>query len=386
MEIKDMTTEQLEARRLEIVAELDNDNADLNALEAEARAIKDELEARKANEKKRNEVRSMVAAGAGVEVRKFEEPQGKKEKTVEEIRASREYIDAFARYIKSGDDSECRSLLTKNSSVSGNPGQVPVPTVIEGRIRTAWERNGLLDLVRRTYVRGNLQVGFELTATGAVVHAEGTAAPTEEALTFGVVNLVPQSIKKWIRISDEAIDLGGEEFLDYIYDELTYQIAKEAKRLLITAITSAPAASTASAVGVPAITGASSNLGIVAQAVANLSDEATRPVAVMNRLTHADFIAAMASNGYRFDPFDGVEVHYDNTLPAYSAASAGATWMIVGDFSGAQMNFPNGGDIRIKYDDMTEAQADLVKLVGRMYVAIGVTGPGMFVKVTKASA
>lgn len=385
MTIRDMTIEQLEARRLEIVAELDNDGADLTALDVEARAIKTELEERRAAEKKRAEVRSMVAAGAGVEIRTFEEPRGAAEKTAEEVRASREYIDAFARYIKSGDAAECRSLLTKNSSVSGNPGQVPVPTVVEGRIRAAWERNGLLDLVRRTYVRGNLQVGFELSASAAAVHAEGTAAPAEETLTFGVVNLVPQSIKKWIRVSDEAIDMGGEEFLAYIYDELTYQIAREAKRLLLVAITSAPAASTATAVGVPAITGAPSDLGIVAQAVANLSDAATRPVAVINRLTHADFIAAMAANGYRFDPFEGVDVHYDNSLPAYSAAAAGATWMIVGDFAGAQVNMPNGDDIRIKYDDTSEAQADLVKLVGRMYAAIGVTGPGMFAKVVKAS-
>lgn len=381
MEIKTMTAEQLEARRLEIVAELEKDDADLNALEAEARAIKDEIENRKAAEKKRNELRSMIAGGAGKAVDGPAPEARTKEKTEDEIRASREYINAYARYIKSGDDGECRALLTKN--VTG--GQVPIPTVIEGRIRTAWERNGLLELVRRTYVRGNLQVGFELSATGAVAHTEGAAAPAEETLTFGVVNMVPQSIKKWIRISDEAIDMGGEEFLNYIYDELTYQIAKEAKRILINAITTAPAANSASAVGVPVIVGTSSNLGIVAQAVANLSDEATRPVVVMNRLTHADFIAAMAANGYKFDPFEGYEVHYDNTLPAYSAAANNAVWMIVGDFSGAQMNFPNGDDIRIKYDDMTEAQADLVKLVGRMYVAIGIVGPGMFVKVTKSS-
>lgn len=382
MDIKTMTVDELLERRTAIAAELDNADADLDALEAEVKRINEELEARKAAETKRKEIRTAVANGAGKVVEQFIEKKEEKGMTLEEIRSSKEYINAFADYIKTGDDKECRSLLTTNSTVETNPGQVPVPTIVESRVRTAWERNGLLDLVRKTYVRGNLQVGFELSATGAAVHAEGTDAPAEEALTLGVVSLVPQSIKKWIRISDEAMDLGGEEFLDYIYDEVTYQIAKEAKRQLIIKITSAGTTSTRTAIGVPKITGAPT-LAVVAQAVANLSDDAENIAIVMNRLTHADFIAAMTEANYMFDPFEGYSVHYDNTLPAYTAATSGQTWMIVGDFAGAQMNFPNGQDIRLKFDDLSEAESDLVKIVGRMFVAIGITTPGRFVNVAK---
>lgn len=381
MDFTTMTVQELEERRAAIATEVEAEGADLDALEEEVRGINAELEARKNTEAKRNEIRSAVANGAGTVTGKIPATEVH-EMTIEEIRSMPEYVNAFAEYIKTGDDSECRALLTKNSSVQSNPGQVPVPTVIEGRIRTAWERTGLLDLVRKTYVRGNLQVGFELSATGAAVHAEGTDAPAEETLTLGVVSLIPQSIKKWIRISDEALDLGGEEFLDYIYDEITYQIAKEAKRQLILKITNAPAASSDSAIGVPAIVGGTT-LDVVAAAVANLADDAQNVAVVMNRLTHAAFIKAMADNHYMFDPFQDVAVHYDNTLPAYSAATSGQTWMIVGDFDGAQMNFPNGQDIRLKFDDLTEAQADLIKIVGRMFVAIGITKPGAFVKVTK---
>lgn len=381
MNIKEMTVDELMERRATIGSELENADADLDALEAEVKSINEELESRKAAETKRNELRNAVAMGGGEVKEKFEKEE-RKSMTIEEIRSSKEYVNAFADYVKTGDDSECRSLLTTNSNVQSNPGQVPVPTIIEGRIRTAWERTGLLDLVRKTYVRGNLNVGFELSATAAAVHAEGTDAPAEEVLTLGVVSLIPQSIKKWIRISDEALDLGGEEFLFYIYDEITYQIAKEAKRLLVVAITGAPAASTGTQIGVPVITGAPT-LAIVAQAVANLGDDAANIAVVMNRLTHADFIAAIAANGFMFDPFEGYAVHYDNTLPAYSAATAGQKWMIVGDFDGAQMNFPNGQDIRLKFDDLTEAESDLVKIVGRMFVAIGITAPGRFVTVAK---
>lgn len=381
MDFSEMTVEQLNERRSAIASEIDAPDADLDALEAEARAINEEIEKRKAAEKQRVSIRAAVAAGEG-EVKEKIEREERKTMTLEEIRSSKEYINAFANYIKTGKDDECRALLTVNAqNPPGSSGPLPVPAIVEGRIRQAWERSGLLELVRKTYVRGNLLVGFEISATGAGVHAEGSDAPDEEALTLGVVSMVPASIKKWIRISDEALDMGGEEFLDYIYDELTYQIVKFAKAQLIAYITAAPATSTASAVGVPVISGAP-GLAIIAQAIAQLADDSENIAVVMNRQTHAQFIAAMASAGYAFDPFDGVTVHYENTLPVYSASlSANDTWAIVGDFSGAQMNFPNGDEVRVKFDDLSEAESDLVKIVGRMYVAMAITTPGRFCKI-----
>ena len=193
MNIKEMTVDELMERRAAIGSELENADADLDALEAEVKSINEELESRKAAETKRNELRNAVAMGDGEVKEKFEKEE-RKSMTIEEIRSSKEYVNAFADYIKTGKDDECRALLSTNVA----SGQVPVPTIIEGRIRTAWERTGLLDIVRKTYVRGNLNVGFELSATAAAVHAEGTDAPAEEALTLGVVSLIPQSIKKWI--------------------------------------------------------------------------------------------------------------------------------------------------------------------------------------------
>ena len=379
MNIETMTMDELEARRGQIASELDAPEADLDALETEARAINEEIEKRKNAEAKRVEIRKAVASGEGetIETIKTEE---RKEMTIEEIRSSKEYIDAFANYIKTGKDDECRALLSTNAT----GGQVPVPTVIEGRIRTAWERNGLMDLVRKTYIRGNLSVGFELSATGAVVHAEGTDAPDEEVLTFGVVTMVPQSIKKWITISDEALDMGGEEFLDYIYDELTYRIAKKAEDELLALITTTAGTNpTATAVSVAEITADDTSLlDVVARAVANLSDEAANPVIVMNRLTYAAFRAAQLAANYAVDPFEGLPVYYNNGLTALEDAATDDIWLVVGDFGvGAQANFPNGDEIRIKYDDLSLAESDLVKLVGREYIGLGLVADRAFTRV-----
>lgn len=377
MELKEMSIEQLEERKTAIVVELDAPEADLDALESEVRAINEEIENRKAAEQKRVEIRSAVAQGQGevIETVKVEE---RKEMNLEEIRSSKEYVNAFANYIKTNDDKECRALLL-SENVSG---QVPVPTIVEGRIRTAWERNGLMNLVRKTYVRGNLRIGFELSATGAVVHTEGAAAPTDETLTFGVISLIPESIKKWIKISDEALDLGGEEFLDYIYDEITYQIAKAAQAQLIGKITALTDTASASAVSVGVIEGAPS-VGIVAEAMGTLSDEASNPVIVMNKATWAQFKKAQYEGNFNVDPFEGLPVYFDSTLPVYSeSGTSGETWMIVGDFSGAHANFPNGDEIRVKYDDLSLAESDLVKFVGREYVALGITQDRAFCKVS----
>ena len=379
MELKDMTIEQLEERKQEIAYAIDAPEADLDALEAEARAIKEEIEVRKAEEEQRNNIRNAVANGEGVTERKFEKEE-KKTMDVNEIRASKEYIDAFAEYIKSGDDKECRALLTTNAS-----GVVPVPVLVDDIVRTAWERNEFTSRLRKTYFRGNLKVAFELSADGAYEHTEGTTAPTEEALTLGIVEMIPKNIKKWITISDEAVTMGGEAFLRYIYDELTYRVIKKLADLCVGDVVAASASNSSSAVGVPVVKAAPS-VNVIARAAANLSDEATNLCVVMNRLTEVDFLDAYASGSFAVDPFKGLPRVYTSALSAYSALSENGVYAIVGDLSAIQVNYPEGEGVVIKYDDMSLAEKDMVKIVGRQYAAHKITAPGRLCKLTKPAS
>ena len=378
MELRDMTVEQLEARKNEIVASLDNEGADLDALEAEVRSIKEELESRAAEEAKKVEIRKTVAETQAPVVEKIEEEK-RETMTNAEVRASKEYVDAFARYLVSENDAEVRSLLTENAS-----GSVPVPVIVDEIIRTAWEKSDILSRVKKTNIKGNLKVAFELSADGAYVHTEGTAAPTEESLTLGIVTMVPATIKKWIRVSDEAIAMGGETLVRYIYDELTYQIVKKLTALVIGDITSASTSASSSAANVASIT-QNPALTTVATAFANLSDEAQNPVVIMNKLTYASFIGAQAGGNFSFDPFNGLPVVFTSALPAYSAASTNAVYAIVGDLRGVQVNYPEGEGIAIKYDDLSEAEADLVKIVGRQYAAHALTACKMFCVIKKSA-
>lgn len=335
--------------------------------------------------KKKEELEAILRAAAAVE----ENPNSATEITPEErgkemeekeFRNSPEYIDALARSIKTGDDTELRSILTENAT----NGEVPLPDFAEERIRTAWDSDEILNRVGKTYVNGNLKIGFEISGTDAVIHAEGTAAPDEEQLELGVVSLIPISIKKWLTISDECLDMKSQEFLDYIYDELGHRIAKKAADIVVAKIIALPTASTATAPAAAVLKMDPSAVTCV-NAIALLSDEATDNVAIMNKLTWAAFKSITTGDGYPLqDPFNGLPVLFNNTLPAITTASEDDVYMIVGDLAnGFRANFPNGEEIRVKMDDLSLAESDLVKFVGRKYVALEAVAPFRFTNVTK---
>jgi hypothetical protein len=107
----------------------------------------------------------------------------------------------------------------------------------------------------------------------------------------------------------------------------------------------------------------------------------------MNRLTDVEFLAAQAAGNFAIDPFAGLPRVYTSALPSYATATAGTgVYAIVGDLSGVTVNFPEGDGVVIKYDEMSEAEADLVKVVGRIYAAHDVTGPGKLAKLVKPAA
>jgi len=383
MNFTEMTIEQLLERRSAIAVELDAPEADLDALEAEVRGINEEIESRRQAEQRKTDLRAAVANGAGEVTNKIENVEENK-MTLDEIRALPAYADAYKRYIITNDATECRAIITENAPGTVTSGPVPVPVIVDDFVRTAWERDGIMSRVRRTFIRGNLRVSFERSADPAVVHQEGTEAPAEENLLLGTVEMIPANIKKWITITDEALAMGGEEFLRYVYDEITYQIVRKAAADGIADILNAPAASTAAAVGVPTVTAAPSITAIPA-AAAKLSDEAVNVVVIMNRLTEVNFLTAQAAGNFSVDPFAGLPRVYTSALPAYDTASSGAVYAIVGDLNGLQFNFPEGDGIVLKYDDLSLAEQDLVKIVGRQYAAHGVTAPGRFVKLAKDS-
>lgn len=388
MEIKTMTAEELQVRQAEIRSLVDAEDADLDALETEAREIKTELEARAEAEAKKQEVRDMLAAGIVPEAKTIEKhEEERKMPELKEIRSSQEYASAYLTMIKTGDDMECRALLTADATAA--TGYVPVPTLLETEIKTAWETHQIMGLVKKSAFKGHVKIGFELSATGAAVHLEGDSQPNEETVTLGTVEIKNEMIKKWISVSDEALEGTTVDAMGYIFREIAHRITEKAEEILIGKITGAATAATATAVGVPKLSKAPAK-ETVAEAMALLCGEAGNLHIAMNRATYPAFRALELNANYGIDVFEGLRdrIVFTDKLPAYSAATTGVVYMIVGDFAdGVQANFPNGAEsMQILNDPYTDATKDLVRIIGRQYVGMAVVGDKRFVNVTHPAA
>lgn len=384
MEIKEMTLKDVETRLAECdtIRETSQNAEEIEALakeveELEARKVElADLEERKADAEK---IRTGEVTPEVIESRKEENVM----KTIEEFRNSKEYVDAYAEYIKSGNDEEIRSLLTTNV---GDAGEIAVPSFVYDEIKTAWDRNEIMSLVNKINVAGNMQVQFEISGSDAVIHDEGSGAVSEETLTEGIATLVPKDIIKWISISREAKAMRGEQFVRYCYRELTHKILKKAADELIAKIAALPTSATATTPSAAKVKlGAA--VGTVVSAIGNLSDDASNPTIVMNKLSYAAVKNAAYGAGYSIDPFEGLEVRYNSTLPAYDTATENQVWMIVGDFGyGAMANFPEGQVPIITIDEVSKRKQGMIDIVGDMMVAAEPIACKAFTLVTKPAS
>lgn len=375
MDFKTMETAALEARKQEIASEATEDRSleELTSLEAEMRAISEELETRKAAEEQRKQLANTIASDPNLAPTNQVEPEKKvrKEDSKMEIRNTKEYIEAFAEYMKTGRPDECRALLTQNATGEGITGTVAVPDFVYDIVKNAWQDDEVTGRVRKTYLKGNLKVNFEISSTGAVDHAEGSGEIDEETLVLGTVTIIASNIKKYIRVSDEIMDLRGQAFLEYIYDELAQKIVEGAVDKVLGLIVKAPAASTATAAAVANMTAATPAITDFVTALGKLSPRARQNVIITDRVNWAAYEALRASAGYAYDPFLG--------MPVVMATMPEGVRAIVGDLDyGVIFNYPNGEEIKLTFDEYTEATSDMNRVIGRQFVGIGLVAPNAF--------
>lgn len=159
--------DELEERRSAIASETEEADAEtLDALTNELEAIEERTKELNLEIEETRKAAEAVAKGAGkeIEVRKEEHKM-----TDMEIRNSHEYIEAFAKYIKTGDATECRTLFSDNTQ----NGTVPVPSFVADIVAKRLEDSEILRRVRRMNAAGNVKVGFEIDAPAATAHTEG---------------------------------------------------------------------------------------------------------------------------------------------------------------------------------------------------------------------
>lgn len=186
MNYKTMTIEELEARKAAIAVEVDNDGADLDALQAEARAINEELEARKAAETKREEIRKAVAGGAG-------------RATSNNVQVTESAQERRAREFVENGRLEMRAVL--------GTGRIAAPQSVGGISDLGEVASGIVDDVH----------AISLTGTGAWRVAYKTANASAAAVTDGQAVAGSGSTYNYVTISPEEWG---------VLDEISKQVAK----------------------------------------------------------------------------------------------------------------------------------------------------------------
>lgn len=389
-----MTLEEIELRRKELAEEIEKaeTSEQIKELQEEVRNLNDEKKKiEEAAKEKRNLLKEVAEKGkkieGGEDIKMTKEERSEK---LKRLLASPEYENAYAEDIKYNTTKNTRALLT--DLVTG--GTVPVPTYLEDRINTNWESNDIYNLVNKTYFKGVAKIPFELSATGADIHEEGAAATTEEELTLGTVEIKPATIKKWITISTEALELKGREFLDYIYDEIEYRIIKKLANVIVNKIINTPTTATTTT---PSITvtqvARDVTFSDLIAAMGEISAEAKNIVYVMNRKTfYGKVINLTASTGQPiFTPIAdngeikpnifGHPVVFSDDLKEQDGTTTHETDIIVGDLSGVTVNH-SGADRSVNFvtDPYSLAESDLVKIVGKLMANAAVTKDKFFTK------
>ena len=220
MDFTTMTVEELEARRVQIGTEVEQDGADLDALEAEIKGIKAELDARKANAAKQAEIRKTVAEGAGVVIDEIPQAPISQENRKMFKRDSVEYRDAWTKHIIGRElNEEERAALTSAGAV------IPTMTVnaVWDKLTGSAELLGKVDVSQfPTYVR----FPKATTKGAATAHAVGGTI-TESSDVIGYVDLIPNEYVKLLTVGADIDHMAISAVHDWIVNNLVDSIRAE---------------------------------------------------------------------------------------------------------------------------------------------------------------
>lgn len=216
MEIKEMKIEDIEARKLEIANEMNEENADLDALtnevdelNARSQEIKDEVE-------KRNALIEAVSKGEGeiVEERK-EETKMENNFNVD----SMEYRNAWLNNIQ---HPECR----QNETYATTDSYTAIPTLVADKFFEKLKAVApMIDEITLLRASGSIKFVTEGTNNPAVAHTENSAI-SASADTIVTVELGVVEYAKIVRISKSVKSMSIDAFENWLLELLARDIAR----------------------------------------------------------------------------------------------------------------------------------------------------------------
>jgi HK97 family phage major capsid protein len=225
MEFTNMTVEELEARLAQLPDEIEKDDADLDALDAEFKGITAELEARKETALKKAELRNAVANGAGTVVAEVPQTSITEERKMFETN-SIEYRDAWTKRIVG------RELNEEERAALASAGAV-IPTMT---VNAVWDKlTGPADLLGKvdvsqfpTYVR----FPKATTKAAATAQAVGTTI-TESSDVIDYIDLIPNEYVKLLTVGADIDHMAISAVHDWIVNNLVGSIRAEINKDIV---------------------------------------------------------------------------------------------------------------------------------------------------------
>lgn len=196
MNFNEKTVEELLERRTAIKAEIDAPEADLDALESEARAINEELERRKAEEAKRQEARDAVSDGQGDVTEEVENNNEKEIKNMFGIE-TKEYRDAFMAALVGRETAEQRAILADNTNY-GDGLSLPV-----GLDKDIWDQVTTAHpiLADVDVMRTGMAIKVTKMTPAAITKKKDSDPSAEQAFTSAEVVLVGADYHTYVTLS-----------------------------------------------------------------------------------------------------------------------------------------------------------------------------------------
>lgn len=216
MEVKELSSEELVERRSSIATELDAPEADLDALEAEVRAINEELETRKIAEQKKTEVREAIAKGEKPvdKIKDFKEVEKMEERTF--TPESVEYRDAYMKNLQGKPMS-----IEERAALSGASYVIPTETL--NKIYGKLEENQLIKEIDALYVPGYVSVPTASTVNDANWIAMASAS-TDSSDAMGTVSLTAKKLIKTIEITADIQAMSIPAFQGWLVNKLAQKM------------------------------------------------------------------------------------------------------------------------------------------------------------------
>ena len=217
--------QEIEKRLAEIKVELENDNADIDALEKEVKELTEERKAIQEKIERRKEIMANIVSGEGTIITDFipnKEERKFENMTKEEILETPEYRSAFLKKLlgKPLTEAEERAYTSADNSAGAVIPTLTASELFDKMVAIA----PMIDEITLLRVAGNVKFAIENVRDAATRHTEN-AAVTPAGDNLAYVTLAGYEYIKVIRISKTVQTMSINAFENWLTDMLAEDIA-----------------------------------------------------------------------------------------------------------------------------------------------------------------